>query len=89
MGAISGAGAGSALGGLLGERVRPGREASTAVERRLQGAGPQLIQSEASHKLKDSLAALREAPVEAKREYARPLLSAYLASLAKDNGGAA
>ena len=86
MGGIGGAGGGAALGGLLGEKVRPGREASTAIDRRIQSQGPQMVHSETSEKLKQSLMALHQAPPEVKQQYAPTLVNAYLTSLGKDNG---
>lgn len=84
--AVIGAGAaggmtGASLGGLLGESIRPGREASTAIERRIQTQGPQPIKSDASEKLRQSLVALHDAPPEVKSQYAPTLLNAYLMSV--------
>lgn len=82
---LGAAGTGAALGGLAGGAIRPERQASTAIERRMQTQGPQLVHSETSEKLKNSLMALHEAPAVAKRQYAQPLLTAYMTSVAQDN----
>jgi hypothetical protein len=86
MGGMTGAATGASLGGLIGEKIKPGREASTAIDRRIQAAGPQMVQSETSEKLKQSLMALHEAPPEVKSQYAPQLVNAYLKSLGNDNG---
>ncbi len=85
VGAIGGTAAGASLGNTLGEMIQPGRAGSTAIERRAQAPGPQMIQSESSQKLRDSLMALHEAPQQAKQQYAQPLLTAYMQSIANDN----
>jgi hypothetical protein len=85
MGAMGGAGAGASLGGLIGEKVKPTKEQSTAIDRRIAAGTP--AQATGSQKLRDSIMALHEAPPEVRREYAQPLVSAYLTSLAKERSG--
>jgi hypothetical protein len=85
MAALSGGATGAGLGGMIGEAIRPTKEGSSSIERRLASLGPQMIQSDTSQKLRGSLMALHEAPPAAKQQYAQPLLSAYMTSLAKDN----
>lgn len=85
MGAVGGGATGASLGGLVGEKIKPTTQASTAVDRRIQAQStPQVSGSE---KLRDSIAALREAPPEVKQQYAQPLVSSYLAALAQERGG--
>ena len=84
---IGAAGTGAMLGGLAGDAVRPAREGKNAIERRIDAAGPQMIQSDTSSKLRDSLTALHQAPPAVKQQYAPPLVNAYLQSLGKDRAG--
>lgn len=85
IGSIGGAAAGASLGSMLGEKLRATREASTAMERRAEAPGPQLIHSDTSEKLKQSLLALQQGPEDARMEYGKPIFSAYMQSLAADN----
>lgn len=86
MGAVGGAGAGASLGGLVGEKVKPSTQGSTAIERRIVSQAPQ---PSASQTLRDSLAALGQAPDPIKREYGPPLAQSYLAALKQEGGGRA
>lgn len=86
MGAMGGAAAGGALGSTLGEMISPSRAPTTAMERRVQSSGgPQLVHSEQSEQLKQSLMALKSQPQAVQQEYAAPLMKAYVASIAQDN----
>jgi hypothetical protein len=83
--AMGGAGGGAALGGLLGEKIKPTREgSSTAMERRIVGT-PQLMQSERTQKLRESVMALPSQPPEIQQQHAPTLVQAYLKSLQDDN----
>lgn len=84
-GGMAGAAAGSALGGMIGNAVDPARAASSAIQRRAQAAPAQMVQSETSAKLKDSILALQQVPDAVRVEYTKPLVSAYMTSLAKDH----
>ena len=88
-GSAMGATAGAGLGSMLGEMVRPGRADTSAIERRAQGPIANFVHSDTSEQLKDSLLALKQAPQEVRYEYGKPLMAGYLASLSRDNGGAA
>ena len=82
MGAMGGAAAGGGLGGMVGEMIDPSRAASTAMSRR-GGAGPQMLQTNASETLKQSIMALHSQPDHIKSEYTEPLVTAYLKSSAQ------
>jgi phage tail tape-measure protein len=84
-GTLAGAAAGASLGGMIGEGLSPSKAASTAVERRLQSPGPQMIQSDNTSKLKQSIVALQQTPPEVRAEYSKPLVTAYMASVAQDH----
>lgn len=84
VGAMGGAAAGSSLGGMIGERMRPGREQQTAIERRA-AAAPQVKQSDAVEKLKQSLSALSTQPPEIQQQYLKPLTEAYATALQNQN----
>ena len=86
-GAVQGGAAGASLGGLVGEMVDPSKAASSVMAQRAQTQAPQMIQSETSAKLKDSIIALQKAPDPIRVEYSKPLVTAYMHSIAKDNGG--
>lgn len=86
VGAMGGAAAGASLGGMIGERLRPSREGQTAIERRA-AAAPQMIQSEAAEKLKQSIAALSTQPQELQQQYMKPLIEAYAQSVGQKQGG--
>lgn len=88
-GGMAGAAAGSALGGQIGNMIDPAKAASQAIDRRVAAAGPQMVQSETSAKLRDSILALQRAPDPVRAEYSQPLVQAYMASLAKDHSGVA
>lgn len=83
--ALGGAGGGMALGGMLGNAVAPAKAASAIERRAATIQGPQLIQSEQTAKLKDSILALHTQPPEIKQQHAPLLVNAYLTSLAGDN----
>lgn len=84
--AIGGTVAGASLGNMIGERIRPGREEKTAMERRQQSyAQPQVIQNENTQKLKDSIMALTTQSDDVKAKYSQPLLQAYVKSLQDDH----
>ncbi len=82
-----GAATGASLGGLLGEELDKTKQGTSAIERRLDSTAPQLIHSDRSETLKQSLMALHEAPQEIRDQYAPPLLDAYMTSLHQDNVG--
>lgn len=84
---LGAAGTGAALGGLGGDMLRPAKEGKSAIERRIEAAGPQMIQSDTSSKLRDSLTALHQAPPAIKQQYAPTLANAYLQSIGKDRAG--
>lgn len=84
-GGMAGAAGGASLGGMVGNMVDPGREAKTAISQRIQSSGPQIVHSEQSEKLKQSLLALNTQPEPLKREYMAPLVKAYVSSIANDN----
>lgn len=76
---------GSSLGGTVGEMVSPSKQGTSAMERRLEAPGPQIIESDQSKQLKQSLISLRQAPPDVIEQYRTPLVQAYVTSLAKDN----
>ena len=82
-GAMLGASGGGSLGGQIGERISPSRQESTAITRRMAAPGMQPMQSENSETLKQSIMALRTQPPEIQKEYAKPLVDAYMTSVAK------
>jgi hypothetical protein len=85
VGAIGGAVSGASLGGMIGEKVKPTREGSSnAMERRVMGT-PQLMQSERTQKLRESVMALHSQPPEIQQQHAPTLVQAYLKSLQDDN----
>jgi len=83
-GVMAGVATGSSLGGVVGNAISPEKAASTAIERRLQSAGPQVQSSPQTERLKQSVLALHQAPPDIKAEYAAPLVKAYMVSAAKD-----
>jgi hypothetical protein len=85
LGAAGGAALGNGLGTMIGEQVKPGREATTAIDRRAQQTSPQLIHSEQSQQLKQSLVALQQQPPEVRQQYHVPLAKAYIQSVGLDN----
>lgn len=86
VGIAGGAAAGAGLGGMIGNAVSPARAASSSVDRRVEATQPQLIQSEQTQKLKDSLIALQGQPEELRQQYGQPLVAAYLKSYQSDMG---
>ena len=84
MGALGGAATGGSLGGLLGESIKPTKEGTTAMERRMQTMGPQMTQSNHADTLKQSLVALQTQPDHLKAEYTKPLVNAYMTASAKN-----
>jgi hypothetical protein len=83
-GAIAGTAAGASVGGMIGERIKPTREgSSTAMQRRVMGT-PQMMQSERTQKLRESILALHQQPPEVQQQYAPTLVQGYLKSLADD-----
>lgn len=83
--AMGGAGGGAALGGMLGEKISPSRQGSTAMDRRMSAAGPQLIQSEPTKRLRESIMALNGQPDDIKQQYGPTLVNGFMSSLAQDN----
>jgi uncharacterized protein YcfJ len=86
-GAMAGTAAGASLGGMLGEAVDPSKQATSVMAQRAQTQAPQMIQSETSQKLKESIAALSRAPDPVRTEYSKPLVDAYIASVAQAHKG--
>lgn len=84
-GGIAGTAGGAALGGMIGNMISPAKEGTTAIDRRIQAAGPQIQHSEQSERLKASLMSLQTQPPEIQQEYMAPLVKAYVASVAQDN----
>ncbi len=84
MGVLAGSAAGAGVGGQIGEWVDPARGESTAITRRMQAPGLQQTQSDSSEKLKQSILALQSQPDHIKAEYTRPLVEAYVTSLAQE-----
>ncbi len=84
-GAMGGAAGGAGLGQMLGNAIMPAKGPSTSIERRMEAAGPQVMQSEQTQKLKQSITALHSQPDQVKQQYASPLVQAYMVSLANDN----
>jgi hypothetical protein len=70
---------------MIGEMAAPSRQGETAITRRLQAPGPQIVHSEQSNQLKQSLMALQQQPPEIQAQYQAPLVTAYMQSVAKDN----
>lgn len=84
--ALSGAGTGAGVGGMIGEKIKPTKEMKGAIDRRAELLrAPQLIQSESTQKLRESIMALHTQPDSVKQEYAPTLVNAYLTSLQRDN----
>lgn len=84
-GALGGAAAGAGLGGALGNAIDPARGGQDAITRRLESQAPQIQHSQQSEALKQSLLSLQTQPPEIQKEYAPPLVQAYVASIARDN----
>lgn len=84
-GAMTGASAGAGLGAMAGQAVDPGQANTQAMQRRVDSAGPQIVHSEQSEKLKQSLMALQSQPPEIQQQYQAPLVHAYIKSIAMDN----
>jgi hypothetical protein len=84
---LGAAGSGAALGGLVGGVVDPGKQAESPMQRRLDSTEPQMLHSENSQRLRDSILALHQAPPEVQNQYAPTLLNAYLTSLHQDKVG--
>ena len=84
-GAMAGASAGGTLGGMAGDRIQPAQQGSSAMQRRIDQSAPQLVHSEQSDQLKQSLMALREQAPEIQKQYSAPLVKAYVQSIAQDN----
>jgi outer membrane lipoprotein SlyB len=85
-GAMLGTAAGAGVGQALGEKVRPTVEATTAIERRAEAGQPQLMQSERTQKLKESIMALQSQPEAMRLELGKPLVAAYVKSYQDDMG---
>ena len=75
------------LGGMAGGALDQGKAGKEAMQRRIETSEPQLLHSEASEKLRQSLMALHEAPPEVRQQYAPQLMGAYMQSLHQDNDG--
>lgn len=86
-GAIGGAAGGAALGERVGNMIQPAREGSSAITRRVQSTGPQVVHSPQSEQLKSSILALQQQPPAIQQQYQAPLVTAYMKSLAQDNPG--
>ncbi len=84
-GGIAGTASGEALGGVIGERISPSKQGETVMTRRLQAPGPQIVHSEQSEQLKQSLMAMQAQPQDLQQEYMAPLVKAYMQSVAQDN----
>jgi hypothetical protein len=85
-GAVAGASTGASLGGIAGEQINPATAGSTAIERRVNLNQLENVQkSPATAQLERSLAALKNQSPAVKTAYAKPLVTALLASVAKDN----
>lgn len=82
-GALTGAATGAGLGSLLGEAVKPSQQAT--MGQRAQMAQPQLVHSEQSNALRDSLVALKDAPDDVQTKYAPILTAGYVKSVIHDN----
>ena len=83
--AMAGASAGGTLGGMAGDRIQPAQQGSSAMQRRIDQSAPQLVHSEQSEQLKQSLMALKQQAPEIQQQYAAPLVKAYVQSIAQDN----
>jgi uncharacterized protein YcfJ len=88
MGVAGGAALGASLGEQLGNAVVRPRAESTAIQRRIQTAGPQVVQSDRTAQLKQAVMALHQAPPAVQQEYGKPLVTAYMTQVAQ-NGGVA
>lgn len=86
--AMGGAAGGAGLGQLIGDKLSPGRADSTAMTRRMTQQ-PQLMQSEQTQKLRESILALHSQPPEVQEQHAPTLVQAYLKSLGNDQSGVA
>ncbi len=87
VGGIGGAAAGAGVGQKIGDIVQPGSQ-GTAIDRRVASQSqPEMYHSERSEQLRQSLAALQQQPPEMQKQYATPLMTAYINSLANDNAG--
>lgn len=84
---LGGAGSGAALGGLLGNAVDRANPGTDPIQRRIDATQPQIVHSENSQKLRESIMALHQAPPEVQNQYAPTLLNAYLTSLHQDKVG--
>ncbi len=85
VGGLGGAAAGSSLGGMAGNAIDPAKQGQEAMARQVQAEQPQLVHSENSDALKQSIMALHEAPQPIRDEYGPQLVHAYLTSLHTDN----
>lgn len=84
-GGMAGAATGASLGSAIGEKINPTTQGSTAIERRIQAQQPEIVHSERSDKLKESLMALQSQPPEIQQQYLPTLTQGYIASVAEDN----
>lgn len=84
-GAMGGAATGASLGSAIGEKINPTTEGTTAIDRRIQSQQPDIVHSERSEKLKQSLVALQSQPPEIQQQYLPTLTQGYIASVADDN----
>lgn len=78
---------GAGLGGTVGGIVDPAKADQAAMQRQAQAGQTQLLHSEQSQQLRDSLMALHEAPPEITNQYGPQLMQAYVQSLHNDNIG--
>lgn len=86
-GAMGGAAGGASFGNMLGEAIDPSKQATSVMQQRVATQAPELPHSETSAKLKESIAALSRAPDPIRIEYSKPLVDAYMASIAQANKG--
>jgi outer membrane lipoprotein SlyB len=86
VGATGGALAGASLGEMIGNGISPARQESTAIQRRIQSQGPQMVQSDRTAQLKQAVMALHQAPPAVQQEYGKPLVTAYMTQVAQNGG---
>lgn len=87
VGAMGGTVAGANFGSMIGERIKPTREEKTAIDRRVNSQAPQMMQSDSTEKLKQSIMALQSQPPEVRQEYMKPLIEAYAMQAKQNQGG--
>jgi uncharacterized protein YcfJ len=85
-GALAGMERGMNYGERAGNFLAPGRESSSAIQRRATAQTQQLGDGSARQNLKDSIVAVRGAPPEIQEEYTPILMNAYMEDYAKSKG---